>query len=120
MANQITAINSYDNASGNKKALGFSTQDAMLDYIHNNLDEKRQVLWKGMVTGNMGINQIKKFYRTLNGSLTRTLVKDYYHERKHKRDPAPPGWITPNKYVESFVNLWSYLDESKYLLVWRV
>jgi hypothetical protein len=120
MANQIVALNSYDNASGNRKALGFSNQDVMLQYIHDNLDEKRQVLWKGMVTGNMGINQIKAFYRTINGSLARTLVKDYFRETKHKRDPVPIGYTTPNKYVETFVNLWQFIDESNWLVVWKV
>ena len=120
MANQIVALNSYDNAGGNKKALGFSKEQDLLDYIHQNLDERRQVLWKGLISGNMGIIQIKQFYRTVNGSLRRTLVKNYFLEIKHKRDKVPLGFQTPNKYVETFTNLWQFLDESKYLLVWKV
>jgi hypothetical protein len=119
MATEIVAINSYDNASGNRKAIGFDTMQEMLDYIHANLDEKRQVLWKSQVSGQMGVNQIKQFYRTINGSLTRTIIKDYFHERKHKRDPSPPGWPTPDKYVDTFVNLWEYLNETHFLLVWK-
>lgn len=121
--NQVTAINTYSNADGSRKALAFDDQDAMMDYVHQEVQAsnftEQQVLWKGYIPNMLGVNEIKRFYRTVNGSLRKTLVKNYFLEVKHVRDPVPAGYVTPDKYVESFNNLHLWLDGKDWLLVWQ-
>lgn len=123
MSNQVTAINTYSNTDGSRKVLGFDDQDSMLAYIKESVDNgdftEDQVLWKAYVPAMLGVLTIREFWRIVNGSLKRTLIKDYFREVKHVRDPVPFGYATPDQYVETFTNMWHWLDKKDWLLVWQ-
>lgn len=119
----VVAINTYSNTDGSRKALGFDDQDSMLDYIKASVDNgdftEKQILWKGYVPNILGVTAIRSFYRIVNGSLKKTIIKDYFREVKHVRDPVPIGYVTPDKYVETFTNLWEFQGRKDWLLVWQ-
>jgi hypothetical protein len=123
MANEIeAALNTYDD-SGNIKARGFETQNELLLFLNDNrlsgVIKEKDVLWKGNVRSIMGLNEIYEFYRIVIGSLKDTLIKNYHLQKKHERDPVPEGYTTPDPYVETFYNLYYYLDNPKWLAVWK-
>lgn len=123
MANDIeAAINTYDD-SGNVKARGFESQNELLQFLNENrltgaIPEKN-VLWKGYVRSILGRNEIYQFYNIVIGDISKVLIKDYFLKKKHERDPVPEGYATPDPYVETFYNLYFYLDSPKWMTVWK-
>lgn len=123
MPNQVTAINTYSNTDGSKKVLGFDSQDQLLRYIKQEVDKgsftEKDVLWKGYVPSILSDYGVRDFYRKVNGSLRRTIIKNYFLQAKHVRDSVPTGYSLPSPYIETFNNMIQWLDGKDWILVWQ-